>query len=480
MKSGKTVYRSIKRRVREAREHLDAAADRAHRLRRDLEQTRGDEARALAGLAVVRLGELEGERVAGELDRADRAALEQLAERERERERLDVAIRDGARELAGRVEQRDDLADGRDAAARVHETQVAATMARLAEVEEWRAQRGHCEFVAATAVKAEQKAGLAEQDREQKRKPYEGDKLFSYLWRRRFKFPEYRAWPLIRTLDQWVARLCRYDHAHRDYGMLLKIPERLRAHAAELATAAAAEAAALATIEREAMLADGVPVLLEKRDGAQAALDDIDELMRVGEEAQDRLLLEAGALAAGNDPWSVHAAEMIQAQLAREDVLTLHRDALATPTPRDDDLVREIGALRARATELSAHLVEAESQRSAAQRAFDSVDDVQRKFRRKDFGADNSLFDDDFDVGALLGSLLSGTLHGHDVWRTMKRRQRWRATSSSGGSIFGGGFGSGSRSSGGGFGGFGGGGFSSGGGFGGGGGGGGFSTGGGF
>ena len=104
-------------------------------------------------------------------------------------------------------------------------------------------------------------ATRAESDREDKRRPYENNRLFSYLWRRRYRFPEYRALPLFRTMDGWVAGLCRYEEAHRDYRMLLEIPDRLRAHADKLLQEAHAETEALAGLERAALAADGVPEL---------------------------------------------------------------------------------------------------------------------------------------------------------------------------------------------------------------------------
>ena len=64
------------------------------------------------------------------------------------------------------------------------------------------------------AVRAEQKLEVAKADRETKSAPYQGDPLFSYLWERKFRTPEYRKGGLSRMLDNWVARLCRYDEAY--------------------------------------------------------------------------------------------------------------------------------------------------------------------------------------------------------------------------------------------------------------------------
>lgn len=83
---------------------------------------------------------------------------------------------------------------------------------------------------------AERKAAQAETDLEQKRKPYEADPLFMYLWKRGFGTPRYRAIPLVRYLDRKVARLVGFDDARRNYAVLIELPVRLREHADQLRT----------------------------------------------------------------------------------------------------------------------------------------------------------------------------------------------------------------------------------------------------
>lgn len=81
---------------------------------------------------------------------------------------------------------------------------------------------------------AETKAAQAERDLEEKRKPYEADPLFMYLWRRKYGTPEYRAKGLARYLDRKVARLIEFDGARRNYAVLIELPVRLREHADRL------------------------------------------------------------------------------------------------------------------------------------------------------------------------------------------------------------------------------------------------------
>ena len=355
-------------------------------------------------------------------------------------------------------------------------------MAALAEDDGYELQLAKTSELATQAARADAKADRAEADREQKRRPYEADKLFAYLWRRRYRFPDYRSLPLFRTLDEWVAGLCDYGRAHRDYGMLLEIPVRLRQHADAVAASAKDATAALALLEQEAQAAAGVPELAAALAASQQQLDAHERQVDSAEDARTALRQQQAALDGGQDPHRSAALATIQAQLAREDVATLRRDAAATATGADDALVQTIADLRRQYDDLGAAVAQAERSQQEAQRGLDELQDLRRRFRQQGFDGDDSVFDDGFDLGDLVSSVLRGVLQSGGGWSTLRRYQRFRRSpaASTGAEIAGrvlGGILSGAMRSGsrGGFG--GGGGFRSGGGFGGGGG---FRTGGGF
>ncbi len=102
-----------------------------------------------------------------------------------------------------------------DAAGRPRTGEAAAALARMAD-------------------EAERKAAQAAADRDEKRRPYEADPLFMYLWRRRFGTKAYRAFSPVRYLDRKVAHLVGYEGARANYATLLALPDRLAEHAARL------------------------------------------------------------------------------------------------------------------------------------------------------------------------------------------------------------------------------------------------------
>ena len=118
----------------------------------------------------------------------------------------------------------------------------------------WAAQRARIEQLRRVVEKAEAKAAQAEGDREAKRKPYDADPLFRYLWERRFGSTHYAAGALTRFADSSIARLIGYDKARANYTLLNEIPMRLREHLDHVRREVAAQEETLKEIEREALV----------------------------------------------------------------------------------------------------------------------------------------------------------------------------------------------------------------------------------
>lgn len=482
---GNRVSRDIDQSLERARAEVDRIGRELDAASATHESLRREEAQKIAELARFRLGALDAERVAGGLDAADQRALELLQHKRAALDGLRSAITDSERAQQALARRRGEILEECDAARRALDEQVRSTQARLEATEEWQFQRARTERAAETAAHADSKADRAEEDRRTKGAPYERDKLFAYLWKRRYRFPEYRANRVVRAVDDWVARLCGYERAHRDYGLLLEIPRRLRAHADARAAEANAEAKALASTEQEAMAADGVPALRDALAERERALADVDARIDAEEAREAAAVTERAAIEAGTDETTSEALKVLADQLAREDVSTLRTDAARTRGAEDDAIVEAIAGLRARQPDASSHMATLRGEQQRALSTLRDLEELRRRFRRERYDSSDSMFDDGFDVGGLLGGLLHGGLVLGEAWTRMNRHHRFRHRSSSStaatvGNVLGHVLSSAMRSGGGGFkiggGGFGGGGFRSGGGFGGGG----FKTGGGF
>ncbi len=137
---------------------------------------------------------------------------------------------------------------------------------QLADDPGYRALSDKAEEAERIAQHAEQKASYAQRDFEEKGAPYREDPLFAYLWDRGYGTGRYRAMPLVRMFDGWVARLAGYDANRRSYALLSDLPGNIADHAARMR--AVADEAVRAMVERRRALA-GLP-LDQQRPSAKA------------------------------------------------------------------------------------------------------------------------------------------------------------------------------------------------------------------
>ncbi|MEL6209275.1 MAG: hypothetical protein AAFR44_03690, partial [Pseudomonadota bacterium] len=126
--------------------------------------------------------------------------------------------------------KRQKAASSLDNAVERYETTVADVEASLETSEAYRGLVEAAAEAEAVTERARQKLTIAQEDRAEKGAPYEADPLFMYLWNRGYRTTDYQASPLFRYLDGWVARLCKYDRAYRNYDRLTALPTRIAEH----------------------------------------------------------------------------------------------------------------------------------------------------------------------------------------------------------------------------------------------------------
>lgn len=404
----------------------------------EMARLRARQAEAYKVLARLRLDELQASKVTGELDTAERDALAliekgktALASIAGRRAVLVDAIAEGEKTLdehADRLEKAidavDDLAD--------------KTRARLATDAAWIAARDKVATTEATAAAAAEKAAQAEHDLAEKRKPYDADPIFSYLWRRGYGTSAYRAGFIARFLDAKLARLVDYDKARPNYYMLTEIPVRLREHATRLHEAIAAAKSDLVALERKALEADGVAEL----EARAAAADDA---RRAFATELDGMKDELAALdkeqAALLDPGGEHslskAIEGLAAAIAREDLATLHRQALQTPTPEDERIVATLKEIEPALRRREAEAEEVRKTAVALARKRAELEESRANFHRARYDDPRGRFSNGPDIGSVIGGVLGGMLSSRNLNDAFGRG--WSTPSRGKGSTFGGG-----------------------------------------
>ncbi len=378
--------------------------------------------------------------MSGALDAAERQVAAVLEQRREAVETLERKL-DDARAARDRLnDEREAQADLLEQANERLDDAEAATQARLEADPAYQAQREHVREAERIALHAEEKASDSEQEQDAKGAAYRADPLFMYLWNRHYGLPKYDAGGLTRWLDGKVARLVGYSDARMNYTRLLEIPQRLREHA-NLSRQQSGDAfAALRALDDAARAADGVLMLEQVLDTEQERLDDIDARIGEAETGINDLLEHQARFASGDDDYTRQAVDYLSAELERDDLAALRRDALAMPFPDDDQIVNGLLQAEQERRQLSFTIENLKQTRAKQQQKLEEVSRLQRDFKRQRMDRSDSGFAD----GAMLAMMLTNFINGMldrdalmDVLEQQQRQQPRRANPTFGSGGFG-------------------------------------------
>lgn len=464
MISGRQTLASIERSLHDEQTTLEAVQSRISEVSRQLVEQQTLQARHYRELARLRVDSIASGAVLSSIDATERQVAALLQAREAAAKELAQAIR-VAEENRRQLEQERTLqADALERAVQEADVAEAKTQARLDAEPLYRAQRERAREAARTALHAADKATRSEQEQDEKSRSYRNDRLFMYLWQRRYGTADYRANAIIRWLDGKVAKRIGYTDASVNYARLQAIPERLREHANRVKQQAETEFASLRQRELEAREEDGIPALEALQAQEQDKLDAIDARLDAAAADYQGLLQRRERLAAGEDEHYQQAVTYLASEFGREDLQQLRRAALATPFPEDDVIISRLLDAEHKRQQLEAALSEVKRLAQQHRERLRELESLRTEFKRRHYDRPESQFSDGAMVGMILGNFLNGMANRDSLWRVLEQQQRSRPRRSN--PDFGsGGFGRGSPWRGGGGGGFGGGGFSTGGGF---------------
>lgn len=410
----KSARRDLKRLDNELQETSQAAA-----------RNRGQQAQALSHLADMRLDAVRRGEIVEKLDSTDREVKTLLEQRRSAVATLGERISDAGMALDDLEVRRDSLHGEVDDAALVLAEREAAVQNILAEGEAFQLQFERTRQADAISVSAAEKAELAIADRRKKGEPFEEDELFMYLWRRGYGTSEYRANPLARLLDAWVARLCAYQQARPNYWMLLEIPKRLRIHADRARDEADNELDQLQELEEQAAQQGDVPDARSTLADAEQRQDEVDRKIETAETELNDLLIEQGRYSAGDDDYIEGCRRLFANAMQQKNISDLTRLALATMTVEDDTLVGELRDLRGKDDELAAELRENRNRQHEHMRRVQELEKVRRDFKNNRYDDLRSGFDNGDMIVRMIAEVVGGVIRGGTLWDILRRYQRY-------------------------------------------------------
>jgi hypothetical protein len=426
MWTGRQTLESIERTLTSLRQEegeldgsLRSAIAEAERLRRE-------RAESLRALARVKLDEMAAGRLTVNFDAGERRAAQVL-----EDYRLRLAgVEKRRTALQAEINQAE--AERKSASETMEQALAAVERARseahgkVKDLPAWQAAKAAVDEADAIASEAEKKAAASEAEQAVKRKPYDDDALFSYLWQRRFGTSAYSAGNLARTIDRAMAAFIGYLDARPNYAALIEIPLRLREHATAKREEANARVAALADVERRAMTDAGVDALeralaeaRHKHASADKTVEDKHGIMRKLDEEH------TGLAATGRDAAYRDALDAIATADTQDEVSVLYREARRTPTDADDAIVGRIEATDKgikRADDEIADL--RRTARDLANRRTD-VERTRERFRKAGYDHPNATFGNDGDIAEMLKGVLGGAA-GSLLWDLLRAGYNYR------------------------------------------------------
>ena len=396
---------------------LASAAQEAERQRKQL-------AESFRSLALIRLDALVRNEIVGDLDAAERRALALLRTYKSTLDQL--LIRHGGAQsavVAAEAEHRAKTAAVEAAGEPIKTLQVEVEK-KMAADHAWIAQKARLTDVTKIAEAADEKAKQSEADLGAKRKPYEADPLFMYLWKRGFATPAYKAGNFVRFFDRWVARLVGYDTARPNYMHLNEIPVRLREHAGELVKRVEAEDRKLEEIERAALMDAGILALETKLGTAEADLKAATAALAKAQAALAALDQERAKLLDEGDRRAHDEALAVLSQaIAREDLQTMYREARTTKTTDDDRLVQHIELTQNAIAKAEAEVTKIRDETREIARRRSELEGVRDKVRANKYDGPWGQFqiNNNDMLAELIGGIVRGAVQGAVLWDVFQR-----------------------------------------------------------
>lgn len=415
-KNGGQILSDIDHKAQEMRSNLARLNEKNSQLLIEIEEDRKIEANLYMQLAKAKAVQSEEEDLPALLSGAEREAFRLLKQRDELLRRFDIQAQELQDNLKKLEEQRSSLNDSLISDRLALDNLRRETLINLQNKPELQEYKQAIEKTREQIERTTHKIPVIQQDHQIKTAAYHADPLFNHLWEVHYGTNSYNRSHFYRSLDRWVARICRYEQARRNYALLSALPQKFETHKNMLESKLESQInEKRAYIDKAVIEAGGqnYQVKIEKGQSELSALDaDIAQM----ETNYETVLNEKNLIASGQDEISKAAATQLEKFLKNKTLVQLKIDAAATPSLDDDEIVRGLflieESIRNKETRLSEYqnLILREEQRLA------DIHSVRRTYKDRNYDRDTRGHDGQT-FGVLLGQLLSGILTNRVFWR---------------------------------------------------------------
>jgi len=423
--TGQNTLRIIDGTIAGLRRQVGDAISAAENIDAREAQIRDGQVTCYTALASIRLDLMQRSEDADHLDQAHRKAAKLLDQHDVYITKQAAALERASEQIKTLEDQRVDLSEEHDTAIESYEEKVSEVEAKLLKSKPYKALAVKAEAQAAIATRAHQKLEIARDDLEQKGEAYRSDPLFQYLWKRDYRKADYKAPPITRFLDGWVARLCKYDQAYPNYGRLTDLPDWLEQHATTQDEKAEAAESALEAAELKALKTAGADKLQTSADALLSKIEAIDLAIVTAEDVHGALATKQVRLRNEEEGPAREARRILEDSLRQASFPDLRILAAETLALDDDRLVDQLVNLRREEMSLEIEADRLDRRPDELRQDLGGMEHLRRKFKSARLDSPYTRFKSAA-IDDILTALSIGRLDADDAFRRLRRIVRRR------------------------------------------------------
>jgi len=293
-----------------------------------------------------------------------------------------------------------------------------------------------------------QRISEMQEDAKKKLPAYEADPLFTYLVNRaKFGTKEYSGSGIIKTLDEWVAKMDNFEENFRNCSTLMAMPEIAQQVADQRKEELDSLQSRLKSIQEESeefkqynkLMAQGAKLEQDRAENQKQTEAERATYASYSQELSD--------MRSTKDKYHKLADSAIENLLSGESIQKLKDRAKKTPDPRDDQIVARMEAIDEKICSLKENSREYQREKSDWDSKLKGLEGVESKFTSNNYESSRSNFDSGFDINSFLTGYMAGNYSSSTLWNNIEENQNTEPAPVYHSSYSSGGYGSSSRSS---------------------------------
>lgn len=245
----------------------------------------------------------------------------------------------------------------------------------------YRALQDDLQLAVARADTVERMAASAQSEHDAKAGAYQADPIFMYLHRRNYGSTAYRGWPLVRTVDGWLAGLCGFDRARREYATLVELPPYLQEHAGRARDDVEAARQPVQQARDAALARAGGDPLRQQLQTAQSAVAQALLAEQLHRQTVDAKQAQIDGFRSWTDAEGGALLTALARTLSAKSMDDLYRRVAATASGEDDAVLERIHGSRLRLDEIDGMVAEHTREMAVLKKRLDSLQAARRSYQ---------------------------------------------------------------------------------------------------